>query len=138
MIPLECTHLFLADEQIHNGFKTYCSHPFGQALYNMLLHYQDFYIRAKKWPFPPYHDPVTIFYLLHPEEFVLEAARIEVDTGKVSKGRTNCYFNLSHQEKTEANTFVATGVRGGVDVFWKEIEDVMQVIFSEEIQKRVV
>jgi inosine-uridine nucleoside N-ribohydrolase len=67
MIPLETTHMNLATQDIYNRFKSYSSHPFGLALYNTMLSYQDFYIRVNKMNDPPYHDPLTIFYILHPE-----------------------------------------------------------------------
>lgn len=40
--------------------------PFAEAIYNMLLKYQQMYYRAYKFDYPPVHDPCTIFYALHP------------------------------------------------------------------------
>ncbi len=50
------------------------------------------YFVNQKFPYPPIHDPLTIFYILHPEEFDGAKAHIEVDTGLKSYGRTNCHF----------------------------------------------
>lgn len=43
MVPLEATHQFPANEHVYTTIKTYTDHPFGQALYTMALHYQQFY-----------------------------------------------------------------------------------------------
>ena len=59
-----------------------------------MMHYQNFYATVVKMEFPPYHDPLTIFYILHPEEFVTKKALIEVDTYPTSYGRTNCTFSI--------------------------------------------
>ena len=69
MIPLETTHQFPINEKVFDFIKSYENHPFGKALYVMSLHYQQFYIDVADKKFPPYHDPVTIHYLLYPEDF---------------------------------------------------------------------
>jgi inosine-uridine nucleoside N-ribohydrolase len=101
----------------------------------MALHYQKFYIDVNQWPYPPYHDPVCIYYLLHPEDFEIKPANIEVDTGKTSRGRTNCYF-LNEKGK-EATTFVTTNMCQPLDKFWEEVLGSVKVVFSEGIQSRV-
>ncbi len=50
------------------------------------------YFANYKFPYPPIHDPCTIFYILHPEEFEASEAHIEVDTYPISYGRTNVRF----------------------------------------------
>lgn len=50
------------------------------------------YWKAYKFPNPPIHDPLTVFYVLHPEEIEVAKALVEVDTMPVSYGRTNVWF----------------------------------------------
>jgi inosine-uridine nucleoside N-ribohydrolase len=47
----------------------------------MLEQFKVMYYNNYKIPYPPIHDPLTIFYILHPEEFDGAKAIIEVDTG---------------------------------------------------------
>lgn len=100
----------------------------------MVLHYQKFYIEVNNWPFPPYHDPVCIYYLLHPQDFTVKKVRIEVDCGSVSRGRTNCYFL---EEDKESKTFVTTNMHAPISKFWEEMMAATKMIFSEEIQRQV-
>ena len=69
MIPLEVTHQNMATQDVIDHFKNNKEICFAEAIYNMLLQYQIMYFHAYKFPFPPVHDPLTIFYALHPEEF---------------------------------------------------------------------
>ena len=59
----------------------------------MLSQYKEMYYKAYKMEYPPIHDPLTIFYILHPEEFEVNACKIEVDVNKTSYGRTNVWFD---------------------------------------------
>lgn len=47
----------------------------------MLEQFKIMYFNNYKIPFPPIHDPLTIFYILHPEEIEVAKTFIEVDTG---------------------------------------------------------
>lgn len=58
----------------------------------MLLSFKEMYWKAYKFPNPPIHDPLTVFYVLHPEEIEVAKALVEVDTMSVSYGRTNVWF----------------------------------------------
>ena len=111
MIPLETTHQFPINEKVFEFIKSYENHPFGKALHVMALHYQQFYIEVANKKFSPYHDPVTIHYLLYPEDFEVEPVRIEVDCGKTSYGRTNCYFG---KNEVKNNTFVTKNLTGSL------------------------
>lgn len=66
MIPLEVTHQNVATQAVIDHFKGNKHIIFAEAVYNMLLKYQEMYYNAYKFPFPPIHDPCTIFYALHP------------------------------------------------------------------------
>ncbi len=67
MIPLEVTHQNMATQAVMDHFKANMSIPFSQAIYNMLEHFKEMYFKAYQFPTPPIHDPLTVFYLLHPE-----------------------------------------------------------------------
>lgn len=69
MIPLEVTHQNIAEQEIYDHFSKHKDIPFAQACHNMLEQYKIMYYKAYKMPFPPIHDPCTIFFILHPEEF---------------------------------------------------------------------
>lgn len=111
MIPLETTHMNIAGREIYEKFKGWSSHPFGLAIYNTMLHYQEFYVTVNKIPYPPYHDPLTIFYILHPEEFEVRPAIVDVDTYPSSYGRTNILFSYPGGVQVESSTLVTTNLQ---------------------------
>ena len=69
MIPLEVTHENMATQSVLDHFKRNEAIPFAKAVHNMLEQFKIMYFNNYKFPFPPIHDPCTIFYILHPEEF---------------------------------------------------------------------
>ena len=80
------------------------------------------YFKNYGMPFPPIHDPLTIFYILHPEEFEGAKAIIEVDTGEKSYGRTNCYFtNLRCTNAEGSVNWVATRLKNEKTRFWDQM-----------------
>jgi inosine-uridine nucleoside N-ribohydrolase len=81
------------------------------------------YYNNYKFPFPPIHDPCTIFYILHPEEFEASKARIEVDTFPTSYGRTNCHFMnpKNPSEIIESSNLVTTHLKNEKTKFWVEM-----------------
>ena len=113
MIPLEVTHENMATQDVIDHFKRNSHIPFAKAVHNMLEQFKIMYYNNYKFPFPPIHDPCTIFYILHPEEFESSRARIEVDTYPTSYGRTNCYFsNLRNPNiDMESNDLVTTHLK---------------------------
>lgn len=94
------------------------------------------YFKAYQFPTPPIHDPLTVFYILHPEEFDVSKALIEVDTGATSYGRTNVYFQSIRNTNvsSESTTFVATNLRNEKTKFWEEMLNILDHIFSEKVQ----
>lgn len=137
MIPLQTTHMNIAGADVYERFKGYISHPFGLAIYKTMLTYQDFYVKVNKIPFPPYHDPLTIFYILHPEEFEGRPANVDVDTYPLSYGRTNVYFSYPGVPQVQSSTLVTTNLLNKNTKFWDEMLRVMDIIFSEEKQKEI-
>lgn len=93
MIPLEVTHEVQARERIFLYLQERDENPFAKSILEMLLSYQKMYKKVQNFDFPPVHDPCVIYYILHPNRFITKKAKIEVDVGKCSYGRTNCYFS---------------------------------------------
>lgn len=73
----------------------------------MLKAYQKMYRDSPQhFDYPPVHDPTVINYILHPHHFEVKKvnifniqAKIDVDVGKCSYGRTNCYFSYADKPK---------------------------------------
>lgn len=99
-----------------------------------MLSYQNFYISVNKIPFPPYHDPLTIFYILHPEEFEVRPAIVEVDIHPVSYGRTNVSFSYPGVPQVQSSVLVTTNLLNKKTKFWDEMLRIMDLIFSAERQ----
>jgi inosine-uridine nucleoside N-ribohydrolase len=106
----------------------------------MLEQFKIMYFNNYKFPFPPIHDPCTIFYILHPEEFETSVAKIEVDTFPTSYGRTNCYFSNLRNGKVEleSNNLVTTHLKNEKTKFWSEMEKILDDIFSEQVQRHII
>lgn len=66
MIPLEVTHQNMVTQEVMDHFENTKAIPFSQAIFNMLQSFQKMYFKNYKFPFPPIHDPLTVFYVLHP------------------------------------------------------------------------
>ena len=92
MIPLEVTHQNLAKQDVFDHFNKKEHIPFAKACHNMLQQYQIMYFNAYKMEYPPIHDPCTIYYILHPDEFETKKVKIDIDTYPASYGRTNIWF----------------------------------------------
>lgn len=59
----------MANQSVLDHLKRNEAIPFAKAVHNMLEQFKIMYFNNYKFPFPPIHDPCTIFYILHPEEF---------------------------------------------------------------------
>ena len=99
MIPLELTHEVKAEQHFFDFLKEREEKPFAKAILEMLTAYKETYYKTQNFNYPPVHDACVIYYILHPDAFELKKvnflivqAKIVVDTGEVSYGRTNCYF----------------------------------------------
>ena len=101
----------------------------------MLCHFKKGYKTLYDIDFPPIHDPLTIFYILHPDEIEIKKAKIEVDTYPTSFGRTNVYFSnpTNPTQPIESNDFVATNLRCEETKFWEEMLGLLDVVFLDGI-----
>lgn len=103
----------------------------------MMLEYQAFYVTVNKIPYPPYHDPLCLFYILHPEEFEAKPADVDVDIYPLSYGRTNVYFSYPGKPTIESSTLVTTNLLNHKTKFWDEMMALIDLIFTEEKQKQI-
>jgi inosine-uridine nucleoside N-ribohydrolase len=63
MIPLDLTHTVVADENVLNQLAEYKS-DFGLKIINLLQRFQENYLKAYGFLYPPIHDPTAVYYLL--------------------------------------------------------------------------
>ena len=128
MIPLEVTHMNIATQEVFDDFSKNLDIPFAKACFNMLEQYKIMYFNAYKMAYPPIHDPCTIFYILHPEEFETKEAFIEVDVHQVSYGRTNVWFESSRNPGVTKGKqqFVTTSLLNQKTQFWTEMLKILQ------------
>lgn len=77
----------------------------------------------KRLPNKSIHDPLTIFYILHPEEIEMSKTLIEMDTGDKSYGRTNCYFQGPRNQNIDSESVnnVSTNLKNEKVKFWDEM-----------------
>lgn len=93
------------------------------------------YFKYEDFDFPPIHDACVIHYIHHPESFVLKRAKIIVDTGVISYGRTNCYFKDPKDMLSQIDSIDRVGIKmNNRSNFWKNIMDILIEIF-EDYQK---
>jgi purine nucleosidase/pyrimidine-specific ribonucleoside hydrolase len=78
MVPLELTHTNLVTEDIFSEFDTLKSN-FGKKMGPLFRYFQKGYKKDQNFDFPVAHDPCTIYYLLHPEDFVSRRAFVEIE-----------------------------------------------------------
>jgi purine nucleosidase len=87
--------------------------PHAQALADMAQHY----LQIRPNQIMPLHDPVTVAYLLHPEWFVLEAARVEIEChGAHTAGMSVCEFRVP--ARGQPNARVAVQANGKQMLEW--------------------
>lgn len=77
MVPLEVTHTVAATEEIFEEFGKLPS-SFGQKLVPLFRYFQVKYKEDQDFEFPVAHDPCTIHYLLHPQDFHSRKAFVHI------------------------------------------------------------
>lgn len=78
MVPLEVTHTVAVTEEIFTAFDQLES-SFGKKLGPLFRYFQKMYKKNQNFDFPLAHDPCTIHYLLHPEDFTSRNAYVEIE-----------------------------------------------------------
>ena len=77
MVPLEVTHTVEVSEYVFDEFGKLPS-SFGQKLTPLFRYFQKMYKNNQDFDYPLAHDPCTIHYLLHPEDFQARKACVEI------------------------------------------------------------
>lgn len=77
VIPLEVSHTVLITEEIFEEFALMKS-EFSKKLIKLMRYFQIKYKESQNFEFPVAHDPCTIYYLLHPEDFKGQNAHVEI------------------------------------------------------------
>ena len=103
------THTVEVSEEVFDEFSKLPS-AFGQKLTPLFRYFQKQYKMNQDFDFPLAHDPCTIHYLLHPEDFKARRACVEIELEGKSRGRTNCHFmhkppNATVCEKMDVSKF---------------------------------
>lgn len=116
MVPLELTHQVLADETVLSAIGS--SSAFRRKICDLLLFFKKAYLEVFGFEHPPLHDPLALYYVLHPEQFQCRSMRVDIECGSaLSRGQTVCdFFGRSGRP---ANCSVALGV--DVEAFWAEM-----------------
>lgn len=96
---------------------------FSNKLINLMRYFQVRYKESQNFDFPVAHDPCTIYFLLHPEDFKGQNAHVEIELEGKSRGRLNCHF-LNF--KQGINAFICTEIN--VKGFWKKMLDCLRKI----------
>jgi inosine-uridine nucleoside N-ribohydrolase len=68
MIPLEVTHTVAINEEIFEEINKMES-SFSKKLIPLFRFFQKKYKESQNFDFPVAHDPCTIHYIMHPEDF---------------------------------------------------------------------
>ena len=113
MVPIEVTHTVLVSNQILKRLENMNS-KFSNFLKELLLFFQDSYLKTFKFSDPPLHDPCAIAYVIDSTLFETQLMRVDVDTFPSSYGRTNC--DLYSFSKLKKNVNVALKI--DVEKFW--------------------
>lgn len=118
LIPLETTHTAIATKSVLAGFRKEES-TFRQMMYELVSHFARGYVEIYGFmDGPPIHDPLTIFYVLHPEEFTTKFVHVTVVLGGKADGRTIC--DIYHKLVTETPN-VHLSVKTNPEMFWQKM-----------------
>ena len=81
MVPLDTTNDVLCKDDIFDYLKSKVHIPLADALYVMLRSYQEMYIRAYNGEiqYPIIHDPNVIYYILHPEKYIVKDVILKIN-----------------------------------------------------------
>ncbi len=114
MVPLEVTHMALVTPDILEriGNET----AFRRKIVEMLLFFRDTYKAVFFFEHPPLHDPLAVFYVLHPEAFTSRKMRVDIErASSLSRGQTVC--DVFGRSSKPANCNVALTVE--IEKFWE-------------------
>ncbi|CAK86188.1 unnamed protein product (macronuclear) [Paramecium tetraurelia] len=122
MISLDLTYTCQLLEPLQQRIKS-INTKFSDWCLEMLQEYQAAY-KAQEFDYPPIHDPVAVFYALHPEMYVIKPVYCAVDCeSKLCYGRTVIdKQGILGQEPT-----LQFARKVVVDQFWNQMIEAIQV-----------
>ena len=137
--PLDITHTVLVDSHVMNLIKE-ATEPYSPTFFKMisslLMFFKDTYLEVFGFESPPLHDPVAVFYVLHPECFESSKCHVDIETkGQYTYGA--CCHDLLIKKKDPANAKQPNALvclklkEGGHDTFWKEMCNAFNLIAKE-------
>lgn len=134
LVPLETTHTVIVSDEVLTSLDNICRDslqgqsevdckffPIARALFM-------FFASSYKTTFnfihgPPLHDPVAVYYSLHPEKFEITHYRVDVEcNGTHSRGQT--VVDIWNQTGRLPNVHVTMKV--DVDAFWNTMKDIFK------------
>jgi len=121
LVPLETTHTARATEAVRTGILGDGTSTFRRMLFELVSQFAAGYTTIRGFlDGPPVHDPLTIYYVLHPEEFVTDLVHVTIVLGGKADGKTICDMNTSRYYVDMAkNAFVTRSVN--VVAFWEKM-----------------
>ena len=131
LIPLETTHTAIATQAVMSAMVSKESN-FRRMLHGLVSHFARGY--AEIYGFldgPPIHDPLTIFYLLHPEVFKTKLVKVSVVLGGLADGETVC--DIFHKRTGEVPN-VHVSQKTDPDLFWRTM---LAAIDAADIQSTI-
>lgn len=138
--PLDVTHTVLVTDAVMERIRA-ATEPHSPMFYGMisalLMFFKDTYRDVFGFAAPPLHDPVAVFYLLHPEKFRRVHCHVDIETkGEYTYGAC-CSDLLMKKVTKEPNAFVCLElVDNGVEAFWDTLIDVWSRI-AKKIGERM-
>jgi len=121
LIPLETTHTARATELVRLGILDDGSSVFRRMLYELVSQFAASYTKIRGFlDGPPVHDPLTIFFVMHPEEFVTDLVHVTVVLGGKADGKTICDMNKSrYYVNMKKNVYVS--INTNPPTFWEKM-----------------
>ena len=125
--PLDITHTVLVTQEVLDRIKLNCepnSPMFSNIIINLLCFFKTTYKEVFGFPDPPLHDPVAVFYLLHPEVFEKARCHVDIETkGEYTYGACCSDLLLKKRDPSKAvkpdNCDVCLALKeGGHKLFW--------------------
>mgnify|MGYP004700451731 FL=1 len=126
--PLDITHTVLVTDDVMKKIydATYQYSPkFFNVINALLMFFKDTYRDVFGFASPPLHDPVAVYYLLHPEQFKEVHCHVDIETkGEYTYGA--CCSDLLMKKITKPpNAYVCLElINNGIESFWNTLIDV--------------
>ena len=135
LIPLETTHTARATEAVRSNILGDGTSTFRRMLFELVSQFAAGYTKLIPgfMDGPPVHDPLTVFYVLYPEEFVTNLVHVTVVLGGKADGKTICDMNTSRYYVNEKkNVLVSRSTNP--PVFWAKMVAAIERVAAQSPQ----